>query len=621
MSNRHIEKLVAKWATSVSQKKRTKPKSHPVSPLVCPPRHSFAFYILSKSFKAQLRDLLSHGPIWVSDLQSCYQRHFGGPLRSFKFGYYTIDKLLESVSDMIYFQLNNMGAIITLRENVRMEIFGSRMAPLEDLPMIENINFPIPIPSEEGDSGQCMVDLDWDINQQGRVAQQGQVSRLKGILEEDVLPVAVCQAETGYISVDTREGACGRNFQRSVNFEVWSRAMFSSPNSASDILINQRLKQPTQHTTRVLATISVAHIESPGQFYIIFSESSEACAFQNMMLEMRQYYSDPDVCAGQCLPQRLIRRGQACCVSVMGIWYYRAVIDLIISPTQVTVYYVDFGTKCEEQNVNLKFLMMFFAHLPAQAVPSSLTRIKPVTNNWTLEATDSFRELSFGQSLVGALEGYTGDVLQLYLSKNYADIYFHDILLSEEHGVACKPSASASLCVKDSPVSLYLGEGMIFLQDEQTTAPFNLDATSMPVEVEQVPLMASNSIMENIFNSDFQRNLFSDQMTNPPLSCEEPSLNVSEGPHQALFNPPDILSIHEAGDNPETPKDDTFPSVSTEQAVVATPLTLDLYVHDQSVLQDSLQDIDVSAFTDMSADLDLSALLCEVITPYDPADG
>ncbi|XP_061921376.1 tudor domain-containing protein 5-like isoform X6 [Entelurus aequoreus] len=552
MSNRYIEKLVAKWATSVSQKKRTKPKSHPVSPLVCPPRHSFAFYILSKSFKAQLRYLLSHGPIWVSDLQSCYQRRFGGPLRSFKFGYYTIDKLLESVSDMIYFQLTNMGAIITLREN---------MAPLEDLPMIENINFPIPIPSEEGDSGQCMVDLDWDINQQGRVAQQGQTSRFQGILEEDVLPVAVCQAETGYISVDTREGACGRNFQRSVNFEVWSPAMFSSPNSASDVLINQRLKRPTQHATRVLATISVVHVESPGHFYIIFSQSSEACAFQNMMLEMRQYYSVPDVCAGQCLPQRLIRRGQACCVSVMGIWYYRAVIDLIISPTQVAVYYVDFGTKCEEQNVNLKFLMMFFAHLPAQAVPSSLTRIKPVTNNWTPEATDSFRELSFGQSLVGALEGYTGDVLQLYLSKNYADIYFHDILLSREHGVACKPSASAA------------------------------------------------------------RNLFSDQMTNPPLSCEEPSLNVSESPHQALFNPPDILSIHEAGDNPETPKDNTFPSVSTEPPVVATPLTLDLYVHDQSLLQDSLQDIDVSAFTDMSADLDLSALLCEVITPYDPADG
>ncbi|XP_061921370.1 tudor domain-containing protein 5-like isoform X1 [Entelurus aequoreus] len=613
MSNRYIEKLVAKWATSVSQKKRTKPKSHPVSPLVCPPRHSFAFYILSKSFKAQLRYLLSHGPIWVSDLQSCYQRRFGGPLRSFKFGYYTIDKLLESVSDMIYFQLTNMGAIITLREN---------MAPLEDLPMIENINFPIPIPSEEGDSGQCMVDLDWDINQQGRVAQQGQTSRFQGILEEDVLPVAVCQAETGYISVDTREGACGRNFQRSVNFEVWSPAMFSSPNSASDVLINQRLKRPTQHATRVLATISVVHVESPGHFYIIFSQSSEACAFQNMMLEMRQYYSVPDVCAGQCLPQRLIRRGQACCVSVMGIWYYRAVIDLIISPTQVAVYYVDFGTKCEEQNVNLKFLMMFFAHLPAQAVPSSLTRIKPVTNNWTPEATDSFRELSFGQSLVGALEGYTGDVLQLYLSKNYADIYFHDILLSREHGVACKPSASAALCVKDSPVSLYLGEGMIFLQDEQTTAPVNLDATSMPqVEVEQVPLMASNSIIENIFNSYFQRNLFSDQMTNPPLSCEEPSLNVSESPHQALFNPPDILSIHEAGDNPETPKDNTFPSVSTEPPVVATPLTLDLYVHDQSLLQDSLQDIDVSAFTDMSADLDLSALLCEVITPYDPADG
>ncbi|KAK3561934.1 hypothetical protein QTP86_019057 [Hemibagrus guttatus] len=88
-------------------------------------QHSFIFArrgnappALPAQLRSQLRQLLAHGPIGLSDLERCYAVHFGRPLYVMNYGFYSIAELLAAASDMITVKQTRMGSQLILKTEI-----------------------------------------------------------------------------------------------------------------------------------------------------------------------------------------------------------------------------------------------------------------------------------------------------------------------------------------------------------------------------------------------------------------------------------------------------------------------------------------------------------------------
>uniref|UniRef100_A0A3Q1FRK8 Tudor domain-containing protein 5 n=1 Tax=Acanthochromis polyacanthus TaxID=80966 RepID=A0A3Q1FRK8_9TELE len=503
-STRNIEELVARQRISKTGKKARRGGFSYFSPhylhssrsLVLP-RRGCAPPSLPSQLRAQLRLLLSKGPLRVSDLEAFFFRAFGHPLRVHSYGFYSTGEMLEAAADMIVIQQSRLGSVLTLREHM---VPRPLLCPASSPGLFVSINPGSPrihTPASRGPrvemlyvivgvshvvlyALQRLFDEDLPLLQSGFVS----VTELVGALS-DIFHLEPAGGDSGHDwiimniqdSNNTQPGGIINLVASPVNASVDNILntecienhcyvmltahtllflsvylqncdlypgiqLHCSPAVPLDALQSERLKPPTRRAARELVEVLVEQVESPGHFYIRFSGSEEAQA-------MERCYNCRDVSERYRLPEQFVRRGQVCCISPTGMWVYRVVIHQVISPTQVEVYYVDFGVMTVVQSANLKFLKSAYSVLPAQAVPSSLAGIKPTTVSfhWTVEATASFRKLCSDRTLVGALDCYTGDVLQLYLCDTNTDndIYSHHVLLSQGHGKACSPVDTAAV--------------------------------------------------------------------------------------------------------------------------------------------------------------------------------
>ncbi|XP_047230064.1 tudor domain-containing protein 5 isoform X2 [Girardinichthys multiradiatus] len=708
----NIEELVARQRTSKSDKVK---KFAPTCYYHRPP-----FTVLSRRgrlppalpahLRAQLRNLLSQGPLRLSELEACYMRCYGYPLRIHNYGFYSIGEMLEAARDMIAIQQGRLGSVLLLKEHMLprplIRPFSSprRTGPIKPPsvyshgPSLKNSAIKVPVPTEPPvrqspleppktaldpdhevshgswklgmgekshgskpapceDGGlfhQNVLKLEEELQHQilensiaGTVSQELKeklrkvVGETSGGLSVHHLPAEYKRhfgedlpfLQSGFLSVTELVGALSdifhlkpaedndghswivvalrdcdnmqpgsaenngstdcvklpsNSYYFSLEESPWEKGCNNIPSDSEnelesskvskvqemmpeiypamevrcrspvplDAMQNQRLKPPTRRWPRELVAVFVEQVESPGSFYVRFSETEEACALESLMFDMRRCYSCPEVSERYHLLDPFIRRGQVCCVSPSGKWFYRVVIHRVVNSSHVEVFYADFGDVTLVQTSDLKFLKSSFSVLPAQAVPSSLAGIKPASDNWTAESTVSFQKLCSDRTLVGALDCYTGDVLQLYVCDTHTeeDIYVHTALINQGHGVTCSPATATALCAKVTPVSLYMGEGMVELPeiDEELILSFkSRDASgqseeaSVKVDDEEMPPL--ELIEESEFIHQIQvkeptpcSGLLTDQN---PSCCEQDVASTDESTLQTSspLAPPDLI--------------------------------------------------------------------------------
>lgn len=614
-STRNIEELVASQRMPKPKKITMQPRkihysSRPffLRPIVALPRRGGVPVAVPADLRAQLHLLLCQGPILTSNLESCFLRRFGYPLRPQNYGFYSTGEMLEAAKDMIWKHQTKMGSAVSLRQHkVASELavpFMSKkntgqiksapvsadrsthkmdtgpaitvktqaQAPAKQSPgkqpstckttesALETLKT---VTSEQkkgkesqGEPEVCtnnglyqkqVLKLEEELRQKiiengvAATVSQELKDKLRMVVHEstDGISVHSLPAEykrlfgedlplqqNGFVSATEMVGAMVDTFHLTpVNDDsgqhwrvvdilssdvrqsdpkgassldgpsarddfIYSQSSSNSkPDDASvcestncvktpeiayckgtvvplDAVQSQRLDKPRRLGPREFVEVQVEEVVSPGHFYVSFSNSEEAQALDNMMLEMRRCYKCPEVSHPYRLTEPFVRRGQVCCVSPVGLWFYRAVIHRITSPSEVEVYFVDYGSRAVVPITSLKFLKSCYSVLPAQAVLSSLAGIKPA-GGWSAEATASFQKLCCSHPLVGATNGYAGDVLLLYLcnTRTDDDVYVHSVLLNQGHGTACSPLVIPPLFVNANPVSLYLGQGMIDLPE------------------------------------------------------------------------------------------------------------------------------------------------------------
>ncbi|XP_034003507.1 tudor domain-containing protein 5 isoform X3 [Trematomus bernacchii] len=768
-STRSIQELVAKQRTSKNDMKFKRGRVSYFSPRYCYkyvpvalPRRGRAPPAVPAQLRAQLRILLSQGPLRLSDLESSYLRCFGQPLPVHNYGFFSTGEMLEGLADLLLIEQGRLGSVLTLREHMvpksllkpfstpKRTGFIKSVSPSNDKPTskgqdtraptqtipqakvqvkqsppnqrtYENTFCPVQKEStnvsnmpqvveknHEGDPELCqegqlfqkrVLKLEEELRLQilengvaGSISQDLKdklrkvVGQSNGGLSVHDLPAEYKRLfgedfpllQTGFVSVTELVSAMSDTFHlkpvvgnnvhwivmdiqdcddtQSVDSKVtlmnswklpvksyyfscgespWEGRLeeddekstadeekedlvetnttlksitmvHSNPAVPLDALQSQRLKPPTRHRDRELVEVLVEQADSPGHFYIRFSENEEAQAMEDMMIEMRRCYTCPEVSMRYHLPGRFVRRGQVCCMSPKGMWFYRVVIHQIISPTQVEVYSIDFGDMIVVQSASLKFLKSCYSNLPAQAVPSSLAGIKPTAGSWTAEARAAFQKLFSDRSLVGALDGYSGDVLQLYLCDTHTDndVYIHSVLLSQSHGMSCSPTASAALCDQIQPVSLYLGMGMGMVdlpeveEEMVTLSPKSPTEESMTASVKVTgSLLAEDGEMPDLeliehkevrpHGQGMDTNPFSALLIDQTVSYSGSSLSNKSPPPDPTCPPPSSLTPPDLILTQKTPAhckaDLQMPSMTPTPTLVRPPpslRTLSLHIPD-----------------------------------------
>ncbi|XP_075689266.1 tudor domain-containing protein 5 isoform X2 [Rhinoderma darwinii] len=199
-----------------------------------------------------------------------------------------------------------------------------------------------------------------------------------------------------------------------------------------DAVRKQKLCSLSRMKRGFMIGVYVENVTSPSNFYIRCYSKDTSQKLEDLMIEMRLCYSNECVSSRYVVPDEYVIIGEIYALRVDGdVWWYRVIVHAVISSEEVQVFHPDFGTLATVKRRWLRFLKACYMTLPAQAVPSALVYLKPVEDQWSIEAIKSFQKQCARGPMIGVVLQYVSDQLCLFLcdTSTDEDIYLHQVLI------------------------------------------------------------------------------------------------------------------------------------------------------------------------------------------------
>lgn len=215
----------------------------------------------------------------------------------------------------------------------------------------------------------------------------------------------------------------------------------------------------------------VSYMDSPGQFFVQIYGLDTSEALEDLVLDMKQLYADPDAGALYALPAAMALEGQACAALNDDEWDRSVLLGPPGPGGAVPVYYVDYGQTGTVQLHNLRLLPCAFFSLPAQAVPARLACVAPAEGSWCTTSRRLFLRLCRDRVLMAIVCSARNDVLSLCLcdTTQSEDLHFNDLFVSLGLALAVHPDHDCYQGLSDDhPHWRYLQEASDCAGPEET---------------------------------------------------------------------------------------------------------------------------------------------------------
>ncbi|XP_058055027.1 tudor domain-containing protein 5-like [Anopheles bellator] len=188
-----------------------------------------------------------------------------------------------------------------------------------------------------------------------------------------------------------------------------------------------------------LFDVKVVIASSPN--YFIVQPYANAQQLNRMMHELQ------DFCMQKAQPVRKenVRQNEVyAALNTDGHWYRVSVINILVGPTPIHVFFCDFGRIGVLDVSALRMLPANFRVLPQQAIKAKLHGVKPLHKDWQAEDAVRFQRLTVDRKFASIVRGIQADEinraeklleLELIDVSSEEDIYLNKTLVDEGRAV------------------------------------------------------------------------------------------------------------------------------------------------------------------------------------------